>query len=163
MGEIAGHWTDFFIAEVGATAALAGLVIVAISINLQQILSSGHLPGRAREALSLLVSALLICSLALIPDQGVRLLGAEILALEFVVLVNAVISQVRSISIKPQQLSWFVSRAIAVLLTCVPIVIGGALLASGNANGLYWIAPGVLVAIVVSVINTWVLLIEILR
>jgi hypothetical protein len=163
MGEVAGRWTDFFIAEVGATAALAGLIIVAISINLQQILSIGHLPGRAREALSLLFSALLICSLALIPDQGVRLLGDEILALEFIVLVNAAISQVRSLSIKPQQSSWFVSRAVAVLLTCVPIVIGGVLLAFGNANGLYWIAPGVLVAIAVSVLNTWVLLVEILR
>jgi modulator of FtsH protease len=163
MGEIGSHWTDFFIAEVGATAALAGLVIVAISINLQQILSIGHLPGRAREALSLLFSALIICSLALIPDQGVRLLGDEILGVEFFVLLNSIISQVRSISIKPQKLSWFVGRAIAVLSTCVPTVIGGFLLASGNADGLYWIAPSVLVAIIVSVINTWVLLIEILR
>jgi hypothetical protein len=110
-----------------------------------------------------LFSALIICSLALIPDQGVRLLGVEILAVEFVVLVNAAISQFRALSIKPQQVSWFISRAIAVLLTCVPIVIGGALLAAGNPNGLYWVAPGVLAAIVVSAVNTWVLLIEILR
>jgi hypothetical protein len=163
MGEISGRWTDFFIAEVGATSALAGLIIVAISINVRQILSIGHLPGRAREALTLLFSALIICSLALIPDQGVRLLGDEILVVEFIVLLNAVISQIRSLSIKPQQVSWFVSRAIALLLTCVPIVIGGFQLASGNAGGLYWVAPGILAAIVVSAVNTWVLLIEILR
>jgi hypothetical protein len=163
MDAVGAGWANFFIAEVGATAALAGLIIVAISINLQQILSIGHLPGRAREALSLLVGALIICSLALIPDQGVRLLGAEILALELIVLLSSIVSQIKSVSIKPQKLSWFVSRAIAVLLTCVPIVIGGFLLALGNADGLYWIAPGVLAAIIVSVINTWVLLIEILR
>ena len=163
MEQLAGHWTDFFIAEVGATAALTGLIIVAISINLQQILSTGQLPGRAFEALTLLAGALLICSLALIPDQGVRLLGDEILALQFVVLLNSIISQIRSLRFKPQKVWWFITRAFAVLITCVPIIIGGVLLASGNANGLYWIAPGVLVAIVVSVINTWVLLIEILR
>jgi hypothetical protein len=163
MGEVGGHWADFFIAEVSATAALAGLVIVAISINLQQILSIGHLPGRAREALSLLFSALIICSLALIPDQGMRLLGYEILGVELIVLLNSIISQIRSIGIKPQKFSWFVGRAVAVLSTCVPIIIGSSLLVSGNADGLYWIAPGVLAAIVVSVINTWVLLIEILR
>lgn len=163
MGVVGEHWRDFFIAEVGATAALAGLVIVAISINLQQILAVAHLPGRAGEALSLLFGALVVCSLALIPDQDARLLGGEILAVEFIVLANACISQVRSIGIKPQRLSWFISRAVAVLLTCVPIVIGGVLLASGNVVGFYWIAPGVLAAIVASAINTWVLLIEILR
>ena len=78
-------------------------------------------------------------------------------------MLNSIISQIRSIGIKPQRISWFVGRAFAVLITCVPIVIGGFLLASGNPDGLYWIAPGILVAIVVSVINTWVLLIEILR
>jgi modulator of FtsH protease len=160
---IESHWTDFFIAEVGATAALAGLIIVAISINVQQILAVGHLPGRAREALTLLFSALLISSLALIPDQGPRLLGGEILVLELVVLVNAAISQFRALGIKPQQVSWIVNRVISVTLTCTPVVIGGILLASGNAAGLYWVAPGILVAIVVSAINTWVLLIEILR
>ena len=163
MSGLESHWTDFFIAEVGATAALAGLIIVAISINVRQILAIGHLPGRAWEALVLLFSALLISSLALIPDQGPRLFGGEVLVLEFIVLVNAAISQLRSISVEAQQVSWLASRAISVLLTCVPIVIGGALLASGSENGLYWIAPGILVAIVVSAINTWVLLIEILR
>ena len=34
MNEIAAGWANFFIAEVGAAAALSGLVIVAISINL---------------------------------------------------------------------------------------------------------------------------------
>ena len=79
MEEIAGHWTDFFIAEVGATAALAGLIIVAISINVQQILSIGHLPGRAREALTLLFGALLICSLALIPGKASGCLATKFL------------------------------------------------------------------------------------
>ncbi len=153
MEQIAGQWTDFFIAEVGATAPLAGLIIVAISINVQQILSIGRLPGRAREALTLLFGSLLICSLALIPGQSVRLLGDEVLALQFVVLLNSIISQIRSIGIKPQRISWFVGRAFAVLITCVPIVFGGFLLASGKPDGLYWIAPGVLVAIVVSLIN----------
>ena len=34
MGEIAAAWANFFVAEVGATAALSGLVIVAISIQI---------------------------------------------------------------------------------------------------------------------------------
>ena len=32
-----GEWSDFFVAEVGASAALAELLFVAVSINLGQI------------------------------------------------------------------------------------------------------------------------------
>ena len=46
-------WTDFFVAEVGAAAALAGLLVVAISINLKQIMSFPLLPGRALCGLAL--------------------------------------------------------------------------------------------------------------
>jgi modulator of FtsH protease len=49
--EEAGHWSDFFVAEVGAAAALSGLVVVAISINLKRILTVPVLPGRAAETL----------------------------------------------------------------------------------------------------------------
>jgi hypothetical protein len=57
-GETAAAWASFFVAEVGAAAALNGLVIVAISINIQRILSFPQLPGRAAEMLIMLVGAL---------------------------------------------------------------------------------------------------------
>ena len=44
-------WDSFFAAQVGASAALAGLVFVGISINLTKIIASGYLPNRAQEAL----------------------------------------------------------------------------------------------------------------
>lgn len=40
---------------------------------------------------------------------------------------------------------------------------GGALLWAGAEAGLYWIAAGVLMTLVAGVMNTWVLLVEILR
>jgi hypothetical protein len=43
----AGQWSDFFVATAGASAALADLVIVAISVNIKPILTSAALPKRA--------------------------------------------------------------------------------------------------------------------
>jgi hypothetical protein len=44
-------WENFFIAEVGASAALTGLIFVGVSINLARILSFPKLPNRALQPL----------------------------------------------------------------------------------------------------------------
>lgn len=46
------NWHDFLMAEAGAGAALAGLVFVAISINLTKVLENCAISGRAFEALA---------------------------------------------------------------------------------------------------------------
>jgi modulator of FtsH protease len=74
------EWQGLFIAEAGASAALAGLLFVAISINLARILLGAGLPGRAGEAIVLLVAVLVISTLALVPGQSPTVLGAELLA-----------------------------------------------------------------------------------
>ena len=50
----------YFTAQAGAFAALTGLVFVALSNNLKKILESPGLPGRAGEAVILLVEPVLI-------------------------------------------------------------------------------------------------------
>jgi hypothetical protein len=49
-------WESLFVAEAGASAALTGLLFVAISINLERILQGAGLPGPAGEAMVLLVA-----------------------------------------------------------------------------------------------------------
>jgi hypothetical protein len=44
--ELTGAWKDFFIAGAGGSATLVGLVIVAISVNVQRILEHPQLPSR---------------------------------------------------------------------------------------------------------------------
>jgi modulator of FtsH protease len=70
-------WSDFFAAEVGASAALAGLLFVAVSINLRQILKFPHLPTRALEALATLLCVLVISTFALVPGQTALVHGLE--------------------------------------------------------------------------------------
>ena len=158
-------WSDFFVAEVGAAAALSGLVIVAISINLQRILTNPHvLPGRAGEALTTLVGAMLVASVGLIPHQPTRLLGLEVLAIGLAVLITGLAVQIRSIvKVKDQPVKWWLPRLAINLTTALPIVIGGLLAALGMPAGMYWTAAGVMLSLAAGVFSTWVLLIEILR
>lgn len=164
MVEIAPAWANFFGAEVGAAAALSGLIIVAISINLQRILSFPQLPGRAAEMLILLVGALLACSFALMPGQPLKLLGGEILGAGLFMTAAPLVIQARQLPVmKTQPLRWWVWRHLVGLCAALPVLIGGCYLVGGASGGLYWLAAGVLVTFAATVWNAWVLLIEILR
>jgi|SRR5215216_1306367 len=75
------QWHDFFLALAGTAGVLTGLVFVAVSINLQEIVSEpgSGLPGRAAEALILLVGVLTVSILLLVPGQALVMVGAEVL------------------------------------------------------------------------------------
>src|SRR6201995_825466 len=80
QGALMEDWAGFFQAELGPAAALAGLVIVAISINVSRILSAPTLPGRAAETLVSPCGVLVACSFALVPHQPGWVLGGELIA-----------------------------------------------------------------------------------
>jgi hypothetical protein len=66
------EWESLFLAEAGASAALAGLLFVALSINLERILKGAGLPGRAGEAIVLLLTALVLSTWVLVPGQSAQ-------------------------------------------------------------------------------------------
>lgn len=156
-------WENFFIAEVGATAALAGLVIVAISINLSRILAFPELPGRAAEAIVVLMGALVLCSVTLIP-QPQRNLGIETLIAAIVIWLIPVVVQTRTY--RTARASGHGNIGVRILLAQIntlPFVIAGTSITLGNESGFYWLAAGVILALIGGMLNTWVLLVEILR
>jgi hypothetical protein len=156
------EWHDFFVGTIGASAALTGLLFVAISINLQQILKYPALPGRAAGTLGILVCALVVSGFALAPGQGNRALGLEIAAAGAAVVVQALWVTRRKRD-KEEERSWALQHLVFMLLPSLAFVAGGLSLVAGGGGGLYWVLSAILLAFVVASVNAWVLLVEILR
>jgi hypothetical protein len=68
-GYFTASWSDFSVAVVGASAALAGLLVVAVSINIERILAIDALTGRSLSTMVLFIVPLVIGMLFLVPDQ----------------------------------------------------------------------------------------------
>jgi hypothetical protein len=153
-------WSNFFVAEAGASAALTGLIIVAVSINLNTLLKTSALSGRAAETVALLTGVLVLASFGVVPGQPLGVLGAEFVAVGLVLAIgNTMIRwQLGRHPKEPRRL-----REIIVYGASLPPIVAGVSLIAGSGGGLYWLVPGVIIALVGCVLNTWVLLVEILR
>ena len=154
-------WTDFFVAAAGASAALAGLVIVAISVNVNRILEHPNLPPRAAAAISALILILVSSMVALI-HQPLAILGIKILLFALCCWLLEASSARKSIaSLRPRFEK--VVETVLGQVQVLPFIIGGITLLTGRDTGLYWIAGGVITIFIASTVNAWVLFVEILR
>jgi hypothetical protein len=158
------RWANFFIAEVGAAAALSGLLFVAISINLARVIELPHIANRAAASLAMLVAALIICSIGLVPDQPAWLVGGEYFVVGFVAwLFPTVITLRGQGSYRPERVWKAVAPPLLGQVATLPYMIAGVLVMAGHGEGLYWLAPGVILCFLAAAFNAWVLLVEIMR
>lgn len=92
------------------------------------------------------------------------MVGAELVATGLITSAALLLIDMRSgRSTEETPVGRLVTRTIPVLSS------GGCLLAAGisllahGGGGLYWLVPAALIAIIAGLVNTWVLLVEILR
>jgi hypothetical protein len=159
----ASEWTDLFVATAGASAALAGLVFVAVSINIDRILKLPGIPDRALETVLLLLSVVLVSIVGLTPGQDTTALGAELLGLGAVLGVAIATLTLRTLDGSQESRSQLAMRLILRAAGTLPVLVGGISLLAEAGGGLYWIVAAIIFAIGGGVANAWVLLIEILR
>jgi modulator of FtsH protease len=151
-----------YVASAGAAAALAGLVFVAVSINVARILSYTGWPARGLVTVMVLLGAVVFALFGLHPDQSIESLGAELLVGGGVLTVAVLWLLLRSRPAKGEE-SHVSSALVLGLIGTVPYVVAGILLVAGNEAGREWLFAGIISAIISGVANAWVLLVEILR
>ncbi len=157
-------WENFFIAEVGASAALLGLIFVGVSINLTRILSIPGLPNRAFLALIILLTILVISSLLLVPAQTVTLIGIEILVVGLIIWIIATSLDVNILRTRQRQyrLPYMANFALT-QFALLPYIIAGIIMLTRGAAGLYWLVPAIVISFIKAILDAWVLLVEINR
>jgi hypothetical protein len=158
-------WTNFFLAAASASAALAGLVIVAISVNISRILEFPHLPARAAATIGRILLILVTSMATLIPQPPVAL-GAEILTFAAGCWALEIRSNRRGMRAHAQSgRPRFESILESVLgeIQILPFIAGGIVLMMHRLAGPYYVAAGILAIFIFSTLNVWVLLVEILR
>jgi len=167
------QWHDLFVAIAGSAATLAGLIFVAVSINLRQILKGAALPSLAARSLAVLIALVLMCTFALAPGQSRTTLGAEILVVGVVLFAGVTITTIRTMNPRQPpaeddedrefQRWWQISHIIIGLLCTTPMVVTGISLLASAGGGLYWALAEIVSGLIASVTYAWVLLVEILR
>jgi modulator of FtsH protease len=154
---------EFYVATAGAAAALAGLIIVAMTVSVDLIVKLPGMTSRAATAIGLLVATTVISLAALIEQPGWAF-GIEALIFAACALALAVDSMVRVVRGRGEG-----SLAAAVVKTAVGVLpallfgVGAICALCGGGATEVWIGVASLLAIIVAVLNAWVLLVEIKR
>lgn len=157
------NWHEFNVAIVGAAAALAGLVIVAASVNIGDIVKFPSLTARLSAAISGLVLALTVSSVGLVPDipplpHGVLVVLVSVLSLAFPASAARRVYENRSPANRARA-----AKVVVAVVSPLSYLVGGALLMAGLPGGYVLFAVGAILAIIASLLVSWVVLVEVLR
>jgi hypothetical protein len=151
-------WHDFATGLAGASAALTGLVFVAVSIHLQAVLAD---PVHKRRAESTFVSLLVVLGaslLLLLPGLSADVYGSLsvgiALAMSVRAIRSAVVLKTGEVGREPW-LSWGVAMASYAVL-----FVGGIGLLTRGAGGLYLVACGLLLMAARAMVIVWVLFVS---
>ena len=167
------EWHDFFLAASGAGAALAGLVFVALSINLHEIIRGEGLVSRAGEAIALLVTIVIVGLVGLAPFAEPAILGILLMLAGGIAWFTVTRARLRSraqIGLVaedgghggPTTRQWFWTLVVGEAGT-IPVVLAGLSLIVGTGGGLFWLVPGIAFMVIAAMVDSWVLLVEIQR
>ncbi|WP_375385615.1 hypothetical protein [uncultured Microbacterium sp.] len=163
MGEAIERWSEFNVAMAGATAALAGLMIVAASVNIADIVKEKSLTARLAAGVAGLVLALVASAIGLIPDLTISAYGITMIVISLLAALFAVEATKQIFANQHPDNRLKLVKSLVCFAAPAAYLVGAILLATGLPAGLVWFAAGSLIAIVASLLVSWIVLVEVLR
>ncbi len=155
------QWNNFFLMVGTGAAALAGLIFVAMSVNLVIIMQNTTHKNRAINMLVGFTAVFMASSFALVGNQTLAALGVEWLILWLIATVLfirgyvvALRSGMSSIGLNPPRLA-------GGTLCYVAEVIGAIFLILGTSAGLYIAAVAIVILFAFLISGAWLLMIGI--
>ena len=156
-------WSEFHVAMVGATAALAGLVIVASSVNIAEIIKSTTITSRLGAGIAGLALAIVVGGISLVPDISALWYGVVVLvstAGAGAFAVHAVLVIMRDSDPRVQAP---VLKSVLAVLPVAAYAAAGVAAFVDPETALVLAAVGCIIAIVAAIVVSWVALVEVLR
>lgn len=157
------QWTDFNVAMLGATAALAGLVIVAASVNIGEIVQARSLTARLAAGISALVLAIVGAGLGLVPGISAAWYGGLVL---LAALAAGALQVIATRDIYRDRSPKARGKLVKSVLGFLPVAAyagAGILALADSPAALYLAAAGCVLAIIAAIVISWVALVEVLR
>ncbi len=152
-------WDGFAVMVGGASGALTGLVFVVVSLDREQIVRHPRLRANAARTLVLLILPLLVCLLILVPAEPRPTVGAELVVVAAVTLCGLLRIPRHSLGSEHSRLAELVDRRETSYVVSGLFAIAGIVLLAGRPEGLYLIAPAIVLAILTGVLNAWLFLV----
>lgn len=152
-----GDWADFAEMIGAASAALTGLLFVAVSLNAGRIAQHRGLRASAAQTLVLFVTPLAAAAVLLAPGQPDRAIGGELMATGLAASWSLLSAGRRKLGLADDDrklIAVFDSRVSNAIVMSLYTATGICLLCDAN-GGLYLLLPASLVAFVSGVLNAW--------
>jgi modulator of FtsH protease len=154
-------WHDFAAGLASASAALTGLVFVAVSIHLRAVLADSVHQRRAESTFISLLVVLGAALLLLLPGLTANVYGAASIVIAALMFLRATRSasvlKVGEVGREP----WFTWSAAIASYVC--LLVGGVGLLTRSAGGLYVIAAALVLIAARAMIIVWVLFVSLGR
>jgi hypothetical protein len=153
-----GQWNNFFVMVGGGAAALAGLVFIAMSINLSIIHRDATHKNRAIATMTGFTAVFMICALALIGNQSYQWIGVEWLVVSLVPTITYIRVYIRAREIGISSVGLSIRRFIAGTSCYVAQIIGSVMLISGHLAGLYLASIAMVLSFAFFISGAWLLI-----
>jgi hypothetical protein len=154
-----GQWQNFFIMVGGGAAALAGLVFIAMSINLPIITRDATHKNRAIATLTGFTAIFMICGFALIGNQTYQLIGVEWLVITLVPMITYIRVYIKAKKIGRSPVGLSIGRFFMGITCYLAQIIGSVLLIYGYVAGLYLASAAMVLSFAFFISAAWLLII----